>query len=116
MSFRKKSSLTSVIVKNSDKLQIVLNGKPVLETVYYKNQLEDVKKLLPKKCYKVFITGGGSMSQLELLHKVLYPLTKDTKKVLKKKYNEIDRTDVRRNYPKKYGGPKSRTRYQKSYR
>ena len=35
---------------------------------------------------------------------------------IKKLFMSVDRTDSRRGYPKKYGGPNPRARYQKSYR
>ena len=54
---------------------------------------------------------------MALLQKVLYHLiNQENKSLIKKEYELIDRTDPRKVYPKRYGGPKARARIGKSYR
>jgi small subunit ribosomal protein S9 len=138
MSFRKKANFKSYhfVPYNTKKLKkdlnidhpgeaiIFLNDKPIsaYKNLLYHNEsssLSEFQNRLQSGIHFIKLQGGGLASQLELLPKVLY-----SKNYLKNKqvaklrdtFYSISRTDVRRSYPKKYGGPKSRTRRQKSYR
>lgn len=79
-------------------------------------------KISEKLDIKINIRGGGFMGQAEAariaIARGLYKWTNSEK--IKKKYIEYDRTllsgDVRQVEPKKFGGPSSRSRDQKSYR
>ena len=118
MTFRKKSSLRYLRTKDNPSTLVFLNNKPFTsEQVYFSKEFKDVFESLEPKIYFLSIKGGGLISQKELVYKILFKYVSASKRVkLKKTHDTIDRTDVRRNYPKKYGGRKARARFQKSYR
>ena len=117
-SFRKKARVTSVKVKPDQKLTLLLNGKII--DAYPKDLLSKCYHQIVSKLtgfYQIKIQGGGLSSQVQLVEQVLYRYLQEKDKVeIKKLFMSVDRTDSRRGYPKKYGGPNPRARYQKSYR
>ena len=118
--FRKKARVIGVKNFGSDKLKVLVNNKPIqyyhsscLVSSFYKDVCVHLKGV-----YDIKLRGGGLSAQYELVQKVLYSYIQDSKlkSLIRNKYPFIDRTDERRNYPKKYGGRKARARTQKSYR
>lgn len=119
MTFRKKSRFLGFNTKDSldGKVEVLVNGKRLNSYKVLNEQLNDLKGYLTPKTYRINLKGGGRISQDELVSKVLYKyLKKENLSSFKAIHPFVDRTDVRRSYPKLYGGPKARTRSQKSYR
>ena len=134
---RKKATGLLRKITSSQNLEIIVNDIP-METFLEreglklrKEDLDEFVKLLPIATYHLSFRGGGLGSRADLITKLIYSIIKDNLKKtnlkptleaknnlvsLKNKYPLISKFDTRRSYPKRAGGPKSRTRYQKSYR
>lgn len=90
---------------------------------------EILKVLLSQlnKPLNICVSGGGLMSQKQVVLSIVYKYLfkkgnvkniENLKNTLRSKYFYLNllKSDLRRPYAKKIGGPKSRKRYQKSYR
>ncbi len=126
---KRKTAIARVTLKEG-KGRVRINGVP-LEVL--PNELSRAKILevfllsgeekRKKIDVKVNVKGGGYMGQAEAIRTaVARGLVEffEEDKMLREKYIEYDKTiisgDPRRTEPKHFGGPSSRSRFQKSYR
>lgn len=83
--------------------------------------IQEFLDLLPKASYRFRVVGGGNGSLISLIPRMIFNLFRkfsgpQVLRSIRLKYPSIGNSDRRKPNPKRPGGPKSRARYQKSYR
>lgn len=125
---KRKTAIARVTIKEG-KGRIRVNGVPleVIPNELYRAKIKEIFILTGQEMHdsvdiKVNVSGGGFMGQAEAIRTAIgrgiVEYFED--QVLKEKMVEYDKTiisgDPRRTEPKHFGGPSSRSRFQKSYR
>ena len=109
---------TLEILINGVDHRIKISGCPTLPAQY---GIQQFLPHLPVRSYRFQVRGGGIGSVTALIPRLIYNLFRrwaspQILKQIRAKYPLIGSNDKRKPNTKRPGGPKSRARYQKSYR